>query len=253
MTSRAVVTMVRDEAVFFPIWLRYYQRFFAPQDIYVLDHRTTDGSTRRGGFVRIAVDHPTVDWGWHRDMIQARQHALLRDYEIVLVTDVDEIVAPAPDAGDLGTYLDAFTEDFVTCRGYEVIHRHDREPPVDPSRGVLDQRGWWFFNPSYCKPLLARVPMHWHGGMHTRTDGRTADDGVLHLLHLHRMDYDLCLARHRARSAVPWNPRDRDEGWGYQNRIVDPDAFARWFYEDSGCAGHPLTVEPIPPAWRAVV
>ena len=35
---RAVQTMVQNEAVFLPIWLRYYSRFFAPDDIYVFDH-----------------------------------------------------------------------------------------------------------------------------------------------------------------------------------------------------------------------
>jgi Ricin-type beta-trefoil lectin domain-like len=34
--SRAVVTIVRDESVFLPIWLRYYRQFFSAQDMYVL-------------------------------------------------------------------------------------------------------------------------------------------------------------------------------------------------------------------------
>jgi hypothetical protein len=256
MSRSAVVTMVRNESVFLPIWLRYYSRFFSPEDIYVLDHGSNDGSTAGGGFVRIPVEHPVVDWGWHRDAIQAQQHALLERYDTVLVTDVDEIVAPDPATGDLGAYLAAFAasgRDFVTCRGYEVIHMRDQEPPFDPARGVLAQRGWWFFNPAYSKPLLARVPMHWHGGMHNRTDGLVAEDGCLHLLHLHRMDYDLCLARHQQRVSVPWNARDWNEGWGYQNRIVEPESFARWFYEDSCVSGFPVVPEPIPPAWRAVV
>jgi hypothetical protein len=51
--------MVRDEAVFFPIWLRY-SRYFA-LEASTLDHGTTDGSTDGGGFVRIPVKHRTVD------------------------------------------------------------------------------------------------------------------------------------------------------------------------------------------------
>jgi Glycosyl transferase family 2 len=250
--SAAVVTIVRDEAVFLPIWLDYYGRFFAPQDIYVLDHDTQDGSTDRNGFVRVPVHHPTVDWAWHRDVLQAKQSELLDRYAVVLVTDVDEIVVPSPEVGDLGSYLACFEHDFATCRGYEVIHLRDREPPLDLSRPVLEQRGWWFYSPAYCKPLLARVPMLWHGGLHARVDGAVFDDGVLHLLHLHRMDFDLCLARHRQRVSVPWNPRDWNEGWGYQNRIVDAEEFDRWFYEDT-CSSYALVPEPIPEGWRDVV
>jgi len=64
-----VLTIVHNEAVFFPIWLRYYSRFFAPDDIYVLDHETTDGSTDGDGFVRIPVEHECVDMRWLRDTI----------------------------------------------------------------------------------------------------------------------------------------------------------------------------------------
>ena len=42
---RAVVTIVHNEPVFLPIWLGYYSRFFAAEDIYVLDNESTDGST----------------------------------------------------------------------------------------------------------------------------------------------------------------------------------------------------------------
>ena len=42
---RAVITIVHNEPVFLPIWLAYYSRFFAPDEIYVFDHESTDGST----------------------------------------------------------------------------------------------------------------------------------------------------------------------------------------------------------------
>ena len=58
--SRAVLTMVYNESVFLPIWLRYYSRFFAPEDIYVLDHQSDDGSTNGGGFVRVPLEHETT-------------------------------------------------------------------------------------------------------------------------------------------------------------------------------------------------
>ena len=249
--TRAVVTMAHNEALFLPIWWHYYSRFFLADDIYILDHETSDGSTSGGGFVRVQVSHPVVDWGWHRDRLQEQQHKLKRRYDVVLCTDADEIVAPDPATGTLGDYIDRFEDEFVTCRGYELIHVRGREPQFDPSRPVLGQRGHWFFNPVYSKPLLARVEMEWHGGLHQRTDGRVNEDPDLYLIHLHRMDFDLCLERHRQRMARPWNQRDVDEHWGYQNRIVDAGAFERWFYEDS-CSDTPIAIEPVPERWRGL-
>lgn len=250
--KRAVLTMVQNESVFLPIWLHYYSQFFSAEDIYVLDHESNDGSIPNSGLVHIPVVHPVVDWGWHRDTLQKQQHVLIQRYELVLCTDVDEIVAPDPSRGTLADYMDRFNADFVNCRGYEVIHMKDVEAPLDPARKILEQRFHWFFNPAYSKPLLARVPMCWHGGLHSRVDGATQHDPSLYLLHLHRMDYGICLFRHRQRLSRSWNARDWNEGWGYQNRIVDPDAFASWFYHDS-CSGTPIVIEQIPAYWSGLV
>ena len=137
--SRALVTIVRNEAVFFPIWLRYYSRFFAPEDIYVFDHGSTDGSTERPGFVREVVAHDTVDHNWMRKTIQARQHELIERYDVVLINDVDEIVAPNPERyGTLGDFIDDFDEEFVNCHGYELLHHHEEEPAIDLDRPITD-------------------------------------------------------------------------------------------------------------------
>ena len=57
------------------------------------------------------------------------QHGLLDHYDVVLVTDVDEIVIPDPAWGTLGEYIDRFDEPFVNAFGYELIDLVDREPP----------------------------------------------------------------------------------------------------------------------------
>jgi hypothetical protein len=244
--------MARNEAVFLPIWWRYYSKFFEPGDIYILDHESTDGSTSGPGFVRIPVEHPVVDWAWHRDRLQEWQNRLAGQYDVVLCTDVDEIVAPDPRNGTLGDYIDRFEGDFVNCRGYEILHLKQEEMPLDVYRPILEQRSYWFFNSAYSKPLLARVPMAWHGGLHQRTDGQTRDDASLYLLHLHRVDYDICHARHRQRMSIDWNQRDVDLSWGYQNRIVEPGQFERWFYNDP-CSSTPMVIEGIPEYWRGLI
>ncbi len=103
---RAVQTIVHNEPVFFPIWLRYYSRFFAPGDIYVLDNETTDGSTAASGFVRIPVEHNSVDHSWMVEVLAAHQAELFDHYDAVLTTDVDEIVSPLPEWGTLDHYIE---------------------------------------------------------------------------------------------------------------------------------------------------
>jgi hypothetical protein len=185
--------------------------------------------------------------------MEEHQHELLDRYDVVLVTDVDEIVAADPHFGTLGDYIDGFQEEFVNCIGYELIHMVDREEPFDPSRKVLDQRGYWFANDIYDKPALATAPLTWEPGFHRTTDGRMRPDPDLYMIHLHRMDYEICLERHRYRKLRAWNEHDVALGWASHNRIVDESEFARWFYEDSNSSWRELVIESIPAAWRGVV
>ena len=249
---RAALTIVHNESVFFPIWLRYYSQFFDPGDIYVLDHNTDDGSTSGGGFIRIPVSHGSVDHTWMVRTIEEQQHRLFDRYDAVLVTDVDEIVAVRPGCGTLGDYIDRVGEGYVNCLGHEIIHLVDREGPFDPSVKVLDQRAYWSPNPVYDKPTLTTQPARWLPGFHRTVDMGLHLDPDLYLIHLHRMDYDICLARHRYRQSRAWNDRDVEEGWASHNRITDEAEFARWFYEDSNLDVFKLAITPIPAAWRGL-
>lgn len=249
---RAIITIVHNEPVFFPIWLHYYSRWFAPEDIYVLDNDSTDGSTARDGFVRIPAAHDRVDVTWMLETIQALQHKLIDSYEVVMVTDVDELVVPVPQRGTLGDYLDHFDEEWVNCLGYELLHLKDSEPGLDLSRPILSQRHHWFPNTAYDKAALTMTPMTWRVGFHGRADYHYNLEPDLRLIHLHRMDYEICLARHRLRRGRAWDQRDQDEKWSLHNQITETESFERWFYEDSCFEGFAINLEEIPPTWQDV-
>jgi hypothetical protein len=248
----AVMTMVHNESVFLPIWLRYYSRFFAPEDIHVLDNDSTDGSTEGGGFVRVPVSHDRVDWTWIVRTVEAYQHDLLESYDAVLVTDVDEIVAPDPKWGTLDAYIDRFDEPSISCLGYELLHMRNMEPAFRPDRPVLEQRGYWYPNDDYDKPALATEPMSWTPGFHRRADEQFRFDPDLRLIHLHRMDYDICLARHRRLRARAWSSEDIASGRASHNLVTEDEAFERWFYEESSDKHLGIALERIPPSWRAL-
>ncbi|MBN8867470.1 MAG: glycosyltransferase family 2 protein [Solirubrobacterales bacterium] len=249
--SRAIVTMVHNEKYFLPIWLRYYSRFFAPEDIYILDNETTDGSTDGGEFHRETVRCDRVDHTWMVRTMEAKQHELFAaGYDMVMVTDVDELVVPDPSVGDLGTYMDTMIEEFVSCMGYEIIHLPDREPPLDPTRPILEQRGYWAEQGAYNKSALATAPSRWEPGFHRREDGHFRPDPDLLMIHLHRVDYEACRERHRLRSDRSWEKLDDESGWAVHNRLFDGDAFDRWFFQETGFAGFPLRIEEIPENWK---
>jgi hypothetical protein len=247
-----MITMVHNEPVFFPIWLRYYSRFFDPDDLYVLDNETTDGSTDGEGFVRIPVEHDRVDHRWMVNTIRDLQHDLLERYDLVVVSDVDELISPVPEVGDLGSYLDNFDDEFVNCLGYELLHMKDREPPLDLTKPILGQRRFWFPNDAYSKPAVATVPMEWSPGFHVRDDLEMRFDPDLWLIHLHRMDYDLCAERHRTRRRRAWASEDERHSWAVHNRLVEGPEFERWFYGDSGFPDKPPKAEEMRPNWWGV-
>jgi hypothetical protein len=250
---RALITIVNNESFFLALWLAYYSRFFAAQDIYVIDNETTDGSLDRGGFQRIPAARDGLDNLWMVQTVENLQHELLRRYDVVVFTDIDEFIAPAPRVGTLGDYLDRFDEEWVNCLGYEILHQPDREGPLDTSRPILEQRHHWFYNDAYSKAAIATAPLRWRPGFHGRADLHFNLDPDLRLIHLHRVDYAACLARHRMRSSRPWSRYDADRGWGAHNFITESEAFAHWFAHDSCFENLEIQLETIHPSWRGVL
>lgn len=87
MRNRAVFTIVQNEPVFLPLWLRYYGRYFEPCDIYVLDHdsidRSTEGVDARYNLLGVHRDE-SFDHEWLKNTVAAFQTFLLHSYENVL-------------------------------------------------------------------------------------------------------------------------------------------------------------------------
>lgn len=274
----AVMTMSRNEKIFFPLWLGYYSRFIPANGLFVLDHLTEDGSLDRGyrceggpaakidpaamngaPFVRIPVhDKHVFNEKWRCDTVFHYQELLFSlGYEAVLFTDTDEIIVPDPEvAEDLGAYLEKFLSGnagFVNCTGYELIHDREKEAAMDFSRPVLAQRGFWYKNFVYDKPLLARrgYSCRLIFGFHRREDELKNPDPGLLLLHLHKMDYELVRARHRHYvSRVHEFPKDQHPGVGKQYRWEEDfeAKFEIWWKNTMGG-----TIVPVPGRFAGVI
>ena len=157
------------------------------------------------------------------DTVKARQHELLESYEVVLFCDSDEIIAPNPQRYDgLGDYIDRMTADYVNCRGVEVIHQKDTEPPIDLARPILEQRSWWFRNYIYSKPAAVPDPDEL-GRRLPPPRRRHVEPGPRRCCSSTSTAWTTSCAGRATGSATSsdWNDGDLYLRSGYQNRIVE--------------------------------
>jgi hypothetical protein len=198
--SRCVVCQVHNEPVFFPVWLRYYSRYFAPENIYVIHLLKPkvvpfdSWLTSQTGFVRLPTpDVQITDFQAVVNRVQDLQEKLLQEYDSFLFAEVDEFIAHID---GLDNYISNWDGELRRTYGYELIHHYESEPEIDFSKSVLSQRGWWWKDALYDKPLLVREPLrYWYGFHHAFGREATQADQNLFLIHLRRVDYNLACAR----------------------------------------------------------
>lgn len=251
--SRAAFTIAQNEPRFLPLWLRHYGRHFDPADIYVLDHDSSDGSTEGlEGVCNVVPVHreESFDHMWLRGAVEDFQSFLLRSYETVLFAEVDELVVADPRRyRDLGHYMDELESSAACCSGYNVVH-YPEEAPLRFEEPILAQRRYWHPSPNYSKRLVARIPLSWNAGFHKEFNAPDAlPDPDLYLIHLHRADYEYCLARHRAAASRKWPEGDLQWNLGWHQRVVEDGEFREWFFNGADLEG--AEREPIPEHLRA--
>ena len=230
--ARAAFTIAQNEPVMLPLWLKYYGRYFDPDDLYVLDHDSTDGSTAGlDGCHVVPVHRQAFDHHWLKSTVELFQAFLLRSYDAVLFAEADEFVLADPrQYTGLDDYIARLARPSARCAGFNVVHQPE-EPSLRFDAPLLAQRRCWHASLLYSKRLLSRIPLHWSEGFHLEYSAPDdpPDPGLL-LVHLHRVDYDTCLARHRAAAARDWKEDDVLRGLGAQNQIVESHEFDEWFY-----------------------
>jgi hypothetical protein len=231
----AVFTIVKNEDYFLPIWIKHYQRFFDSDDIYVLDHQSTDGCTDN---LEVNVINVTNELGfdhqWLVETAQDFQRKLLNDYECVIFCDSDELIYSSE--MDLKELIDKFLlsdKNTLTCVGYEIIQNLETEKSLSKNESILENRNYWFAHWPYNKPLLSKVPTNWAWGFHNFSHYPPGNEDMygfgLTLCHLHRVDFEFMLKRHNER-ANKWNLKnDGDASWHY--KVGDRDGVLQFFHK----------------------
>lgn len=217
----AIVTMVYNEAVFLPLWLRHYTAQAAPRHCYVVDHGTDDGSTDPArlpaGLNVVRIPRSPQDDGRRCQFISRFCAALLVWYESVIYVDVDEILVADPalhaSLADYAACLDA--DAVISAIGLDVIHSPGDEPALDWNVPVGGQRRWLRFSSAMCKPVLIRRPVCWAPGFHNIDAPPRFDE--LFLFHLRYVDLQAGLARLARTRAQAWGSPEA----GSHQRMAD--------------------------------
>ncbi len=212
----ACVTMVYNEPDMLPLWLRHYTPV---GDCFVIDHGSDDGSTNNLlGVERVRLPRTAHDNRRRADFVEDFSRALLRYYDAIVFTDVDELVVPDPNLHiNLAAYAEATALPVVTALGLNVIHKLHEEVRLDPTRPIIGQRSYLFPTASMCKPVLIREPVRWSPGFHTY-NGPVVFGGLF-LFHLAYSDLTIACRRQAKRRSV--------EGASEHHRVSD-DTVAEW-------------------------
>jgi hypothetical protein len=203
----AAITMVYNEPEFLPIWLRYFTAQVGVEHCYVIDHGSDDGSTQKHPGVNFwRLPRSPVDEDERAPLVGSLARFLLTAYDVVIYTDVDEILVADPRFyRTLPEFCAADSTAVLSAHGFDMLHVPELEPAFDEARPVLAQRRWAVFAAALCKTVMVRKPVTWAPGFHCTTD--LVSLGALYLFHLRWFDQDIALRRLARTRVQPWaNP-----------------------------------------------
>ncbi len=201
----AVVTMVYNEPVFPPIWLRHYAGLVGVENCLVVDHGSDDGSTRDlRGAGTIRLPRTALREQERCAFISDLCRGLLRYHDAVIYTDVDELLVVDPARhGSLDALLRQEQAPVIRAIGFNVRQLTGIEGPLDLARPVSRQRRMVQLVTCMFKPLVVREAVRWAPGFHD-CDLPTAF-APLFLFHLRLADRDIALGRLAKTRAQDWS------------------------------------------------
>jgi hypothetical protein len=229
----AAITMVYNEGRMLPLWLAYYGRHIGPENLYVVDHGSDDGSTA-GVVNRIRLPR---DGGYDEvdrcNFVAELHAALLRFFDVVIYTDCDEIIVPDPAKHrGLRAYIEA-REPLarpVAPAGVNLYQRLGCEARLDFAVPILAQRRHCFFHSPLCKPTVAAARTEWTAGFHGMRGAFDVDPDLV-MFHLKFADLGRSLGRVALTRDMAWTARTIEAGYGSNWRESEDQVrgtFDRW-------------------------
>jgi hypothetical protein len=249
--QKAIFTIVNNEKIFLPIWIEHYKNFFDAEDIFVFDHLSLDGSTNNLDVNIAKLNYDKIfNHEWLRNTVEKILEKLLDRYEVVVFTEIDELLY------DINTPLDKKIELFIksedqylTCAAFELFQQIETEKEFDPSKHFILQRGYWFRDLGYDKTLITKIPLKYNLGFHYLVDKKSNPSEGLYMLHLRRLDLNLRIEKHNFRFKN--NSFDENDENAFHNKLSNYEDIKKWFlYQHTSPNGGKdwfvAKVEPIP-------
>jgi len=190
------LTFAYNESFLLPRWAAYYGSQLGLENLFVLDHGSSDLSTIGLGRVNIIKAPRTPFDDVRKANFATYQHAaLLQYYDAGFVMDVDEFIVADPEKyKNLREFVDKTEAEALACVGLELCHIRSLEPEYSESLPLLFQRAHALFDSWICKRSFARKAIRFGGGCHT-SDQPVVFDENLYLIHLKNFDYKFRLVR----------------------------------------------------------
>lgn len=229
----AAITMVFNERQFLPIWLNHYGPQLGYENLFVIDDGTSDGSTNDDRIVNpVYKKRAPFDEDARALVVSYFHESLLRFYDVVIYTDVDELIAIDPATRlSLSEYLANKDFQYKALVGMNVLHRASKEEDIDLQIPLFQQRSFIQFDPEYCKPLISRIPMRWRPGFHAASfpDFDRNLDPNLYLFHLRAMDINFARQRIATLNSVQFSMYSVIKRHGAQFQLPEKEYIARYF------------------------
>lgn len=169
----AVLTNVRTDTFFLALWVAHYGNLFGRENLHVMldGDDWTPQVDLTGVTIHVVPDVPRdrqLRLGFTSRWQSAQATRLLgAGYDLVLRTDIDELIAADPATGmDLPALLATLPAGAAAAAlGFDVIQSPD-EAALDPATPFLAQRRNAVLTREFCKLVAVRRPVRWVGGFH---------------------------------------------------------------------------------------
>lgn len=203
----AIFTLEHREDFFLPIWIKYYSKHFAPEDMYILAHNSDKIETDCN--VEYLNTDEIFNHDWLLNVVHSKQKELLEKYDYVVFTDCDEIIIPTDCT--LKEFLDNATEDGYRCDGWEI------------------QENVMYHSYGFCKTLITKVPLKYVHGYHTAVPEFPIYK-TLPMYHIKRISYKEAWERNLRLLEEKWDSFAVNNRLSWQNRIPNEEEFKESFY-----------------------